>query len=139
MSTEFEDKYLDVLQNLESSILQVYSKQPDLTDFNVDRVIDALVRNYQDEQSGRAVAGVPSHLTSTLEQELYQQVKAMCDLRLGRDVLEDENDQEVDLGLETKTPDEIIACLKRIRQSIKRWTKVGGRRGYLDFIRQYVR
>jgi hypothetical protein len=32
------------------------------------------------------------------------------------------------------TLDEMIACLKRVRRSVKRWTKEGGRRGYLDFV-----
>jgi hypothetical protein len=36
------------------------------------------------------------------------------------------------------TADEIVACLKRIRKSVQRWTKEGGRRGYLTFVEGYV-
>ncbi len=33
----------------------------------------------------------------------------------------------------------MIACLKRIRSSIQLWNKEGGRRGYLNFVSQFVR
>ena len=36
------------------------------------------------------------------------------------------------------SPEEAVLCLKRIRKSIARWTKVGGRQGYLTFVSQYV-
>jgi hypothetical protein len=29
---------------------------------------------------------------------------------------------------------ELVPCFKRIRKSIRRWTKVGGRQGYLTYI-----
>ena len=35
--------------------------------------------------------------------------------------------------------DVIVACLKRIRKSIQRWNKEGGRQGYLIFIQRFVR
>jgi hypothetical protein len=41
--------------------------------------------------------------------------------------------------MQPKTLDEIVACLKRVRTSVKRWHKSGGRRGYLDFVSQYIR
>jgi hypothetical protein len=36
------------------------------------------------------------------------------------------------------TTAEMAACLKRIRKSIDRWSKEGGPRGYLNFVRQYI-
>ena len=35
------------------------------------------------------------------------------------------------------TLDEVIACLKRIRSSIKLWTKDYGRQGYLHYVEQW--
>jgi hypothetical protein len=64
----------------------------------------------------------------------------MCEWRLGRESLATK-----DLDAKTKIPDpeaisidEVIACLKRIRKSIKRWGRVGGRQGYLQYIDQFV-
>ena len=43
------------------------------------------------------------------------------------------------LGLvESISLDEIVACLKRVRKSINRWTRTGGRQGYLTFVSQFV-
>ena len=36
------------------------------------------------------------------------------------------------------TVDEILACLKRLRTSVKRWTKDGGRQGYLTFVDEFI-
>jgi hypothetical protein len=35
--------------------------------------------------------------------------------------------------------DVIVECLKRIRKSIQRWNREGGRQGYLKFVEQFVR
>jgi hypothetical protein len=36
------------------------------------------------------------------------------------------------------TLEEVLACLKRIRKSVTRWNKANGRRGYLDFVQDYL-
>ena len=41
--------------------------------------------------------------------------------------------------LQPITVEEIIACLKRIRKSVEGWYKRGGRRGYYEFIQQFVK
>lgn len=66
--------------------------------------------------------------------EVYDAVETMCEWRLGRRELEAEGDKGAP---PPKTVDEIGACLKRIRK-ISRWTKQGGRQGYLNFVRQYI-
>jgi len=48
-------------------------------------------------------------------------------------------DGEEEVRLEPLTLDEMIQCLKRIQHSVKKWNKMGGRKGYLDFIVQYVK
>jgi hypothetical protein len=37
-----------------------------------------------------------------------------------------------------KTLDEIVACLKKLHNSARKWNKSGGRRGYLDFVVKYI-
>ena len=63
----------------------------------------------------------------------------MCEWRLGREQLFTEGGQQLDADMIPRTVDEIIACLKRIQKSIRRWNKVGGRQGYLSFISEFVR
>ena len=62
----------------------------------------------------------------------------MCEFRLGRTELSTQEGQPVDADMEPKSLDEIIACLKRVQKSIRRWHKQAGRRGYLDFVSQFV-
>lgn len=50
----FEDKYLDVLQNIEFGIVRVYREQADLADWDVLDAIEALIRNYTAEMRGRS-------------------------------------------------------------------------------------
>jgi hypothetical protein len=129
----FEDKYLDVLQNIEFAIVQVAHRHPELTDYDVEKALNALIQVYK--KPGREQE--PGFGQNQLAQEVYVSVKAMCDWRLGVNT-------EQPQGL-PKLPDmapldvgEIQACLKRIRKSLQTWNKRGGRRGYLDFIDQFV-
>jgi hypothetical protein len=132
--SSFEDEYLDVLQNIEFAIVQVAHQHPELTDYEVEKALNALMHMYKrpnQEGGARLQAG-------SLAEEVYEAVKAMCDWRLGSDLQTPE-------GLPANLPDgppltidEIQACLKRIRKSLQTWNKRGGRRGYLEFIDQFV-
>ena len=136
MADSFEEQYLDVLQNIEFAIVEVYRAHPELTDWNTEKVISGLVRIYQAEARERRA---PSLKLSELEQELLERVQVMCDWRLGREtmVVEDEDSGE-EIMPSPITLDEIVACLKRVRLSIKRWNKQGGRQGYLDFVNAHL-
>jgi hypothetical protein len=136
MTVPFEQEYEDVLQNIEFAIVSTYRENSDVTDWTVEAAIDALIRAYQAETSGRAA---PAPRLSDLERTLYDRVHAMCEWRLGREQLLDEQGNSPFPEMPAKTIDEIVACLKRVRTSVKRWHKSGGRRGYLDFVSQYIR
>ena len=50
-----EEEYLDVFQNIEASIVAVYHEIPELTDWDVENALDALIRQYQAEWRGKEV------------------------------------------------------------------------------------
>jgi hypothetical protein len=126
-----EEEYQDVLQNIEMAIVGVYHDHPELADFQVDQALEALGRSYQREKTGEE----PVLPKSSLAQEVYRAARAMCDWRLGRENLVDEEGQP--MSVEPLTVDEIQACLKRLRKSIATWSKHGGAQGYLNYIRQF--
>ncbi|MBU2611358.1 MAG: hypothetical protein KJ606_10510 [Chloroflexi bacterium] len=130
-----EDRYMDVLQNIEFGIVRVYKKHPEMTDWEALRAIEVLIRTYQEESRGRQL---PSIAINPLAQETLSSVKAMTEWRLGREQAVDKKGRPTKLPMEPRTIEEIIACLKRIRRSIEKWNKEGGRQGYLNFIRQFV-
>jgi hypothetical protein len=131
-----EEEYLDVLQNIEFGIVQVYNDNPNLTDTGTMYAVETLIKVYSGELQGREVA-LPQFKPE--EREAYDAARAMCELRLGRGSLTDDKGREIKLDAEPLTVEEIIACLKRVRKSIETWYKRGGRRGYYEFVRQYLK
>jgi hypothetical protein len=136
-----EEEYEDVLQNIEMGIVQVYREHPEMVDWDALSAIESLIHRYSAEAQGKQVA--PRSLVG-LSKEVAQAAGAMCEWRLGREMLLDESGRLLadedgrPIGPEPITPGEIVACLKRIRRSIQRWNKEGGRQGYLQFVSQYI-
>jgi hypothetical protein len=131
----FEDEYLEVLQNIEFNIVQIAQEHPEMTDWDALSAVEALIAAYRKKSAGRQAT--PPKL-SPLAKEAYAVLNAMCNWRLGEGQLLNEEDEPVDIPRDPITADEMLACLKRIRLSINRWTKQGGRRGYLTFIDQFL-
>ncbi len=131
----FEEEYLDVLQNIEFGIVRIYREQPGLVDWDVLDAIQALIRSYTAEARGRPR---PKIRLSDLSQLVFDSVEAICEWRLGREQPLAESGQPPDVKIEPKTIDEIVACLKRVQKSIRRWNKEGGRQGYLNFVSGFV-
>lgn len=133
MSDEFFERYGDVLQNIEFAIVSVYRERPELADSNVDRVLENLVRIYTAESRQRPV---PNVKLNELDTPCFDRVREMCEWRLGR--AEGPQSKGKPARLEPKSFDEIVACLKRIRSSVKLWTNKGGRQGYLEYVSQFI-
>lgn len=135
MAEKLEDEYLDVLQNIEFALVQTYREHEEMTDFDALEAMDALIRTYRAEASGHTP---PTLRLNPFAEEAYNRVKAICEWRLGRNPLLDEDDQPVDLEMEPKTVDEILMCLRRIRKSIEFWQMEWGKRGYFKFVNQFL-
>ncbi len=134
--SEFDDQYLDVLQNIEFALMQPYRAHADMTDWEAREVVKALMRAYKAEASGRAA---PALRLNPLAQETFESVKMVCNWRLGRATVLTEDGKPPPVEMKTNTRDEIIACLQRILRSIEMWEKEGGRRGYFNFVSQFVK
>lgn len=126
----FGEKNLDVLQNIEFGIVQVYRANPALLDLDAADAIDALARYYHAQEEGRTPT------TTNLSEraaDVFRSVQLMCEWRLGRAPLPGETSiNESSLPLV-----ELVRCLREIQKSIPRWTRQGGRQGYLKFVVEY--
>lgn len=133
-----EERYEDVLQNIEFGIIKVYREHPELTNWDALTAIEALISTYRAEAKGRQAA--PSSL-APLAQETYEMAKMMCEWRLGREMpFQDKEGKSVEgFSSDPLTLDEIVACLKHIRKSINFWTRKSGRQGYLTFVSQFIK
>jgi hypothetical protein len=130
----FEGRYLDVLQNLEFGIIQVVRRHPKMSDWEALAVVEALMQVYRAEATGREAR--PPKL-DPLAEETYGIVESMCEWRLGRGQFVNDEGEPMELSVEPITAEEMYKCLKRIRDSIRKWTKRAGRQGYLRYIDQF--
>ncbi|MBN2093398.1 hypothetical protein JW964_27485 [candidate division KSB1 bacterium] len=130
---EFHEKYLDVLQNLEFAIIQVFHAHPELIDHDVINALEALASFFIAEKNNRP----PRNFSlSNNAKEIFDNVKDVCHWRLGRraPITIDQPISLTPLSL-----DEIINCIKKIHSSAKWWNKERGRQGYLQFVSQFVK
>ena len=103
----------DVLQNLEFAVLQVWHKNPEMTDHHVLRAYEAAFRLYRAEQRGHPPK--PSGLPG-LDAAVFEAIKATCEFRLGRG--ESPPDGPDDFP---PTPlERLLSCLNRLARSVER-------------------
>jgi len=129
----FEDEYLDVLQNIEFAIISVYRQHPEVRDSVVLRAIETLIDTYRAEARGQTPKSLKLPETEAL---IFARVREVCDLRLGRGGLGMAAEQA---PAQDKTVEEIVACLRRIRNSVERWNKRGGQQGHVTFVNQFIK
>lgn len=133
---DVEKEHLDILQNIEFAIVSMHKRQPMLVDSDVDAAVSALVSHYQARAQGREAR--PVRLNERALQ-VYEMVETMCEWRMGNDARVSEDMRKRGPKIAPVAADVIVACLKRIRKSVQRWNKQGGRQGYLTFVRQFIR
>jgi len=104
-----DDQFLPLLYCIEDCIVEYYGDNPDLTDGGVSLVLDRLVLRPECDPGD-------DRLCRRLQLQLRLQ-----------------------LSLEDYSRQEVRWAIRKILQSVRRHTRVDGRRGYLDFIRQMLR
>jgi hypothetical protein len=125
-----EDK-LDILQNLEFTIAEIWRRHPDMTDHVAKRAYEAAFELYRAEKRGGTVR---PHTLTDLDLETFEALKAMCEFRLGRAAAPIPGVEKIP-GIPI---DLLVECLGELRKSVERHTKLGGRRGYLTFIDRFL-
>jgi hypothetical protein len=129
---QVDEKNLDLLQNIEFGIVEVYRADKALLDFDVKDALDALVRHYHAEEEQRKP---PVMRLGERAQRVFSSVQAVCEWRLGRASPLDST------GLpESVVPvAELVECLRKIQKSVPFWSQRGGRQGYLNFVSPYLK
>lgn len=130
--SNIEDRYPDVLHNLEFAIVTTYRAEPALLDLDAQDAVDALVQHYRAEQEGRRPPAIRLDIRA---ERVFHAVREMCEWRLGRKPLSGLDE----IPGEPIPVAELVECLRRIAKSIRFWSREGGRRGYLGYVSQYVR
>jgi hypothetical protein len=130
-----EEEFEGVLQNLEFGLVQAYQMNDEMTDWEAETAVSSLIRTYTAESRKRKP---PNLNLKPLEQDVYDLVEAMSEFHLGRSDMVDDSGNAIDIPVSPITIRDLILCLKRIRKSIQLWHKRGGRRGYFEFVGQFL-
>ena len=129
------ETHRDTLQNIEFAIVRAYEGEQTLLDLDVLDALDTLIRRYAAEIQQRLP---PKARLSEKAKKVYFLTERMCEWRLGREVLGGEEDSAADVPPQPLGPEEIVACLKQVRKSVRFWNESAGRQGYLDYVREFV-
>ncbi len=133
MHPRIDDEYLDVLQNIESAIVQEYRDQPELLDYDVEEALEELISKYRAISANRTYT---HKRLSERAEKLFVELEPVCEWRIGNAYLEDSKGREVK-GPEPITAEEMVACLRKIKKSVGKWTRERGRQGYLNFVKHF--
>jgi hypothetical protein len=118
----------DVLKEIETAVVRVSRGKADMTNYAALRAYEAAINHYhaiaRQQQPKPASLGRPDAL-------VHDAVRTACEARLGRPISADANAPVL-------SHEDLVACLRRLKKSVEFWTKQGGRRGYLDFVAQFI-
>src|SRR5260221_322234 len=124
MIVKWTNDKLDILQNLEFSVVEFWRKHPEMTDYTALRAYESAFQSYRAEQRGHSPK---PHSLSGLDASVFGGVRGMCEFRLGRGPCPLAGPERVPPIL----LDTLVDCLRELAKSVERHTKLGGRQGYL--------
>ena len=116
-----EEQFESQLMQIETVIVELYGKNPTLVDSQVERVIQFCIRHYNAQIRG---TDSPICKLGDLDLILFNDISKVSDALTSEDA--------------TFTVTVLVQCFKRIKISIRRWNKVGGMQGYLNYIKQFL-
>ena len=126
------EQYQDVLQNIEFVIVDLYRTGAEMSDHNAIHALEATIDFCAAEKIGRKPR---DFALSPIEEALFDQLKDVCLWRLGR---KPSDERESDTHFKSITLDEMLLCLKTVLKSARHWNEECGRKGYLDYVSQFI-
>jgi hypothetical protein len=133
---KWQEENLDVLQNLEFAVVEVWRANPEMTDYVALRAYEAARQYYRAELRGQPPK--PPALTG-LDAVAFAALKQMCEFRLGRDSGPPPASEKDTVPVPPLPLEKLLACLQELAKSAERHTRSGGRQGYLQFIDGFLK
>ena len=129
----WKDEDLPALRLLESTVLRLWSGQPEMNDHTVSWAYTTAYQRYRARLRGR---DPKPHTLSGLDLVTFTAVEEACEklLSSGADSVK---------GAPTGNTDPIplaklVEYLRELVRSVERHTKLGGRHGYLEFVQTFI-
>jgi hypothetical protein len=129
-----KDEDLPALQELETAIVMIWRRHPDMTDYVANRAYEAAVQFHRARSRGHEPK--PSGLTG-LDLDAFNAVQQVCENLLStgaapRKGLPTGNTAPISL-------EKLLEYLRELNRSVERHTRHGGRQGYLQFIDDFLK
>jgi len=131
---KWNDEDLPALHELESTVVAFWARQPDMTDYAASRVFEAAFQLYRSrlrkhEPKPVSLAGIDA--------DVFNAVQDVCEKLLvtGAEPLK----ETPGIKLGPVLLEKLVDYLRELQRSVERHTKLGGRQGYLNFVRDYLR
>jgi hypothetical protein len=130
---KWKNEDLPALRALEAAALEVWKKHEDMSDYVVARAYEALYQQYRARFRGHPPK--PPGLTQ-LDLECYEAVQAVSEKLLAegaKPLRATPGNANTPVSLE-----KLVEYLRELCRSVDRHTKLEGRQGYLQFLRQFI-
>lgn len=129
----WKEEDLPALRELESTIVRIWSGHEEMTDYSAGRAYDAAHQLYLARLRGREPR--PPAL-SGLDLDTFNAVREVCEklLASGADPVKGMPGGSTD----PLSPEKLLEYLRELTRSVERHTKLGGRCGYLEFVRKFI-
>jgi hypothetical protein len=129
---KWADDNLDLLQNMELSVVEIWRAHPEMSDHVALRAYEAAFQFYRAEPRGHTPK---PHALTGLDAATFDAVRAMCDFRLARGHCPVPGPADMPaIPLQ-----EIVDCLRGLSKFVARHTKLGSRQGSLTFIEGFLK
>lgn len=130
---KWKEADLPALRELESTVLQLASGHAEANDYCVGRAYESAYQQHRARWRGHEPK--PPALTG-LDLDLFNAVQQVCEKLLTSGAspvkgMPDGNTNPLPL-------DKLVEYLRELANSVERHTKLGGRRGYLEFLRKFI-
>ena len=109
---KWSDDNLDVLQNLEFSVAQIWRAHPEMTDYAALRAYEAAFKLYREQLRGHTAK--PPTLNG-LDAAAFEAVAAICEFRLGRRA----GPADDLAGVPPVPLEKLVACLRELTKLLR--------------------
>ena len=126
-----EEKYEDVLQNIEFAVVSFDKKSMPLRDEHCLKAYDLLKKKYIGEMRGWKLENTV--IEDPIVSELVTAIIPYSDLRLGKVAV-----QEPGVVFKSVDHNAIIKCFEKLSKSVNKWKTGKNSRRYIEFVSNFI-
>ena len=130
---QWKDEELPALQEMESALVALWRKHPDMTDYTAGRAYEGAFQIYRALSRGHQPK--PS-TASGADAEALAALRSVCERLAATGSAPVKNHPRGNTGPVPLA--RLVDYLRELQRSVERHTALGGRQGYLNFVRGFI-